>query len=280
MAYTHRSLERTKNLIYNVKRYSKDISKSIEKEIQSKVINPLAESWYTEEGVVYVKGLKENLESLSCEIAANANDVIKSITSAYDYWLSKAKRSDDEEEAEIASHYWYISFEPNTQVKTTSPISVDKDNRMLQYRYTSGGERREFGYQSSSETKFNLTIDSLASTDRSGDEEMGIKKEKFENVISNIDSLLINIDSTINSYQNALSNTAYSMGYESGMSRAVSNFDTKMKNSSDKIRDYIKTGLYGSKSVPAKVQEVIDRYGETIVREVTEDIDQLISELK
>ena len=47
MAYTHRSLERTKNLIYNVKRYSKDISKSIEKEIQSKVINPLAESWYT-----------------------------------------------------------------------------------------------------------------------------------------------------------------------------------------------------------------------------------------
>ena len=280
MSFTHRSLERTKNLMYNVKKYSKNISNDIEKEIQAKVITPLAESWYTEEGVVYVKGLKENLEALSCEIAANANDVIKSIASAYDNWLYKAKHSSDEEEAEIAGEYWYIKFEPSTQVKSSSPIGIDKDNRTLQYRYSNGGERREFGYQNSSETKFDLDISSLSSTDKSGDSEIGIKRTKFEDILSNLESLMNNIESTIVSDQSSLTNTAYSMGYESGMSRAVSNFETKMKESASKIKNYVKTGLYGSKSVSSKINEVIERYGETIVRDVSDNIDELINELK
>lgn len=273
MGYTRYSLDSTKNLIYKVKQYTREISKNMEREIQSKIINPLISGWYSEEGVIYVKGIEANFTAITSELAVAANEVIKSITDSYDNWLRRAKRSSDEEEAEVASRYWYISFNPSNQTKTSTPISVDKDNKAISYRYTSGGDRREFGYLRSEEIKIKLDTTGLTASKTGGEIEIGIDSNKIDEVISNISSIFNGYETTISSYQNQLSNSAYYMGYESGMSRAVSEYYNKMVKILNRLKNYMSTGTDGCTGVSTKLYDVEERYGTTIVHKIANDIE-------
>ena len=277
MSFSYYSLERTKNAIYNIKKYSKELTKDLETYLQNQVFNPAINGWYAEEAVIYMSGLKVNLEALSSEFAVAANTVIEKVARAYDRSLADAKRSEDENEKAIADSLWYICFTPNKQTKSTNPSSNDHDNKSLSYSYSFGGDRREYSYQKSSDISIKISLDGLASVDKSGDMVTGANTDFLEDVIYGINNLRNSLESNISTYQHYLYNSTTSSG--SGMTSALGEFSVKMKEILNRFVTYLTSGLDGSKGTTTKLNEIIEKYTITIVNDVSDMVVASASEI-
>jgi len=265
MAFTGANLSEVKNLITKVKSDGINLSKDLEYLIQNFIIDKVKVCWYAEEGVKYFKIFKEQVDASSCEIAVKINDVIKQIVLAYDTWLRETKGSANEEEASIANSMYYIYFEPDLTYKTT--------DSGYPYKYTTGGDSREYSYLSSTDTKFNLNIDEIYAVSQDGTESIGIDEAGLNDVITYINTIKESIKEKIYNYQSNLDSSAALMDNESRQSQAVSNFYKSVMSGIDAMFENI-TSTENKDSLINKLNEVIERYNSDLSNEVVNEIEE------
>ena len=277
MSYKKQDLNSVKNIIHSIRNDSKELSKKLEKKIQDEVINVLANSLFTEEGYNYITGFAANMEDLSNEIAIGANDTINSVTKAYDQWLRSAKNSDNEEEAENASSMWYINFQPSEETKWTVPKNTSV--KELTYKYSSGGDSREYSYLSSNETKIKINTSEVYPVTQDNAMATGADTDGLETVINSIELIKEDIKSTIHSYQNDIKSQASSIDRSSNITNATGSYYDNMLKSFDGIFDYLSDGKDSSTGMKKKLLEIIEKYKYTIPGKVARDLNEETEEL-
>jgi len=276
MSFTKGSINEVKNLIQTVKRDTTEISNLLQNKVQTNVIDQLANSLFTEEGYNYIKGFASNLEELSSELAIGANETIENIAQAYDSWLRRAKNSDDEDEAEAAKSMSSIFFNSSSSSKWT--IAKTKEVQSISYKYTTGGDSREYSYLSSRETKITLNTSDVYPVTQDSEMKTGADTDALENIIENISLLKEDIKTKIHDYQNSLRGSASGIGSESNMTSAVEGYYSNMISSIDGIFDYLSSGKDNSTGMSTKIKELIEKY-KSITKDVSDQLEQEASEI-
>ncbi|MGN1371403.1 MAG: hypothetical protein ACI4XM_03925 [Candidatus Coprovivens sp.] len=266
MAFNETSINKVKNIVSSMKTDVIQLAKDLEKKLQEEVIYYISEGWFAGEAVLYMKYFDEDIKAMSHEMAVDINDQISRMMYGYDKWLEKARKSEDPEEAEIANSMYKVHFSPSYDTKLT-------ENTNMNYKYTSGADRREYSYMSSESTKIKLNLDNIRAVNHADEGDIGINSDNIVTAKENISLIKKQIEENISSYQQKYNNLAYSID-DYNLRSIIEGYTFYINKSIKKIFEYMEISANNKVCLSKKIDEIKYKYENVITGKVKNIFDE------